>query len=280
VAISPREPPYFDSGATHGPTIHRLSSGTYALYYMGAANTWGRNGSHPNCTAALDPEMGSHSTRRIGVATSSSLFGPWERRDEPIFGPGDKSDWDYLDVSNPTPIIFRNGTTLMLYKGRGSVQAMGVAVAPRFDGPFVRSKRLAVVPGEDTWGWIAPATSDGATETLHTFTHDGNGATSAGGHAWSLDGLTWRSTSPAAYTGAVSWASGGGTSTTILARRERPQVLLRPAPGEVDGSSYGWPERICTSAENVTCRHDGGPGTSACRSYTICQPVNLRRFSF
>ena len=54
---------YWDSGAVHGPTIHKLESeanATYALYYMGTRNTWGRNGTHPNCTVKYDPEMVRH----------------------------------------------------------------------------------------------------------------------------------------------------------------------------------------------------------------------------
>ena len=73
-----------------------------------------------------------------------------------------------------------------------------------------------MVGGEDPWGWV-----DGRSGTYHTLTHDGNGADSAGGHAWSVDGVHWTKTG-VAYTGSVVWANG---SRSVLARRERPQVL-------------------------------------------------------
>ena len=62
VALAPRAPPYWDSGATHGVSVHALPSAVaddkqkYALFYMGANNTWGYNGSHPNCTVHYDKQ--------------------------------------------------------------------------------------------------------------------------------------------------------------------------------------------------------------------------------
>ena len=110
VALPPRAPPAWDSGAVHGVSVHALPRGVnaswprYALYYMGTKNNWGRNGSHPNCTATYDKEEGDRTSRRIGVATSDSLDGPWVRRDAPIFGPGDKAkgEWDYGPPTLPT----------------------------------------------------------------------------------------------------------------------------------------------------------------------------------
>ena len=64
IALAPRPPPYWDSGATHGISVHRLPPAlaskdrVYALYYMGAKNTWGYNGSHPNCTVKYDKQAG------------------------------------------------------------------------------------------------------------------------------------------------------------------------------------------------------------------------------
>lgn len=277
VALAPRAPPYWDSGATHGVSVHALPSAVaddkqkYALFYMGANNTWGYNGSHPNCTVHYDKQAGDHATRRIGVATSASLSGPWLRRDQPIFGPGNKSagEWDFTDESNPTPIIASNGSTVLLYKGRGSTQAVGVAVGDRFDGPFVRSKVIGITSGEDPWGWI-----DNRTGIYHAFTHDGNGVRSAGGHNWAYPhrdpvNARWRSTG-IAYTGQVTWANG---TTSVLARRERPQVLF--AGEAATGGSIGVPQFVFTSAQVCETRQDGGPGTQGCRSFTMVEEIDL-----
>ena len=282
VALDPRPPPAWDSGAVHGPTIHRVSGGRWALFYMGTNNSWDpKDGKHPNCTVKIDPNQGDRSSRRLGLALAPSPWGPWVRYPAPIFGPGHRSkgEWDFEDVSNATPILLQNGTTILLYKGRGgSLQAMGAARSDAFDGPFVRTSPKSPVLSrhvEDTWGWVQPL--EGGMEVLHVLSHVGNGNRAAGGHAWSVDGVKWHDTTAAApaYTGRVKWADG---SSTTLARRERPQGLLRRVAKNATGS-VGVPEYLSTSAQtegyHAGCP-DGGKGLrEACRSFTMVERVAL-----
>ena len=129
--------------------MHRLPNGTYALFYMGAEQPGLTH--HPNCTAgsgdsSANKTTGSHDGRRIGVATSDSLDGPWRRLDAPLFGP-DPSAWDNIDVSNPSPIIRHDGSVVMLYKGRGKMeQHMGLAFATSIDGPYHRNASGVTAP--------------------------------------------------------------------------------------------------------------------------------------
>jgi hypothetical protein len=291
VALKPRPPPFWDSGAVHGVSVHALpqsaaaaarNSGRllpkYALYYMGTKNDWQYpHGAHPNCSAVYDPRTGDRGTRRIGVATSYSLDGPWERRDAPVLDNGNASagDWDFGDQSNPTPVIADDGSVVMLYKGRGSVQSVGSVGGPRFDGPFVRSHTRGVTGGEDPWGWIDPKSG-----VYHSFTHDSNGATAAGGHSWchgdnisklagDCGGKPWVQATMA-YSGTVQWQNG---TTTVLARRERPQVLLQGA--SATGGSTGVPQFVFTSAQACVTKLDGGPAAKGCRSFTMVEEVDL-----
>lgn len=106
----------WDNGAVHGISVHRLPNGTYALFYMGAMQTNLKE--NPNCTtgsgdSTANKTTGSHDGRRIGIATSASLAGPWKRLDAPLFGP-DPGAWDNIDVSNPAPIIHKDGSVIML----------------------------------------------------------------------------------------------------------------------------------------------------------------------
>eukprot|EP00039_Didymoeca_costata_P002227 m.58391 g.58391 ORF g.58391 m.58391 type:complete len:368 (+) comp11179_c0_seq1:465-1568(+) len=261
VALGPRDTAW-DSGAIHGPTIHRLPNKTYALFYMGFEKNWPQAG-HPNCTSGgptwSNNTFGDHSGRRIGVALSDNLNGPWQRLSAPLFGPC-KTCWDSLDVSNPAPIFLKNGSIVMLYKGRGKVQAIGLAFAPSIDGPFTRNVSnmpAENIPGEDPWGWV-----DEDTGIIHTLTHDGNGATSAGGHAWTMDGVHWTE-AEMAYTGVIEWSD---KPTTTLFRRERPQILL----SDPSGTSIGSPRTIFTSAEDCAPKVDAG---SECKSYTVLQEM-------
>ena len=142
VALAPRSDNW-DSGAIHGIMALRLPNKTYALMYMGTIEPT-LKGSHPNCTAGsgdarANKTLGDHAGRRIGIATSESLRGPWRRLDAPLFGPDPKA-WDDVDVSNPLPVVAKDGSVVMLYKGRGTrTQHMGIAYADSIDGPYTRN---------------------------------------------------------------------------------------------------------------------------------------------
>lgn len=279
-----RRPDSWDNGAIHGISVHRLPNGTYALLYMGSMQPGLVH--QPNCTSGsgdkqANATLGDHSGRRIGIATSESLNGPWQRLSAPLFGPDPKA-WDNIDVSNPSPIIKRDGSVVMLYKGRGSrMQHMGLAFADSIDGPYRRNasgNSAPDLPGEDPWGWIDNETGifhavfhDGEPDTSSWNTHGlisaarvvGNGATSAGSHRWSEDGIVWYGDgTPPAYTGEVQWAEDPANpthsgKTTVLGRRERPQILLTGTPG----SSYGQPSVLFSSAQDCAISHsDGGTG--------------------
>ena len=53
---------------------------------------------------------------RIVVSSSPSLLGPWSTPSPPLVPQGSEDAWDYV-VTNPSPIILQNGTTLMYYRG-------------------------------------------------------------------------------------------------------------------------------------------------------------------
>lgn len=285
IALSPREHAW-DNGAVHGISVHRLPNQTYALFYMGSMQTGVKT--QPNCSAGsgdagANSTFGSHDGRRIGVATSSSLDGPWRRLNAPIFGP-DANAWDNIDVSNPSPIIHKNGSVIMLYKGRGSKeQHMGLAFADCIDGPYARNNSGTTapnLPGEDPWGWI-----DDQTGIYHAVFHTSNGRDAAGSHRWSADGIHWHGDgSTAAYTGSMHWANDTDRvhagKVTVLSRRERPQMLLEGKAG----SSYGRPRYLFTSAEDCTPQRgqaDAGVGRACVdavgtdMSYTALAEIDL-----
>ena len=290
--VLPPRASHWDDGATHGVTVHRLPNRSWALYYMGFEKNWPQP-THPNCTAGsgeawANTTFGDHAGRRIGIALSESLDGPWRRLDAPIFGPASDA-WDNFDVSNPAPIFMRSGRVVLVYKGRGSrTQAMGLAFGSSPLGPFVRNDSGAApahgfVGGEDPFCY-----QDERTAILHCFTHTGNGESGAGGHAYSEDGVHWTQ-GEMAFTGRVQWSSG---NTSVLLRRERPQILLirsaiangansslthssvigHPAANGAN-SSLGHPSVIFTSAQD--CRAPAADAGSVCRSYTMLEEVDL-----
>ena len=99
--------------ATHNPTIHwDATNKQYVLFYIGMTYSF--------CTpiAKFSNRTEYHiawNSKRIGVATSPSLDGPWRRLDAPILTPR-PGKWDAGITSNPSAHLFHNGSVLLLYK--------------------------------------------------------------------------------------------------------------------------------------------------------------------
>lgn len=134
--LAPR-PGYFDATTCHNPHIQYIN-GTYYLFYMGNSD-------------------GTVYTKRIGLAKSKSLYGPWERADEPILKEGKKGAWDDCNTTNPAFIMHPNGQAWLYYKSwnkeayqkqSGAIRAnrkYGLAISKKVDGPFKRYKGNPVV---------------------------------------------------------------------------------------------------------------------------------------
>ena len=125
-------------------------------------------------------------------------------------------------------------------------------------------------------GWASGAATAKASIpfALRTSVDDATGAFTV-----TVDGVVWfgQDSSPV-YTGYMEWAPDtsepyASARTSILARRERPQILL----DDSTGSSYGTPRMLVTSAEDcypavdagvgVKCVGHGAVGTD--KSYTV-----------
>ena len=231
VALARRGPGHWDSGTVHGPTIrYDPSRREYVLFYMST----NFSGPSPVCfgNRSYPPIMVSHS-RRIGVAWSKSLDGPWQRADAPILTPSEEAGaWDAADVSNPAPAIADDGSVLLAYRAGGDHVAVGggigIAGAPSYRGPYTRLNHSMLFAAEDAVMWREPAEAGGH---LHMLVHafqgvDGRADDNVGGHAWSRDGVLWQYTMEPAYTLRVDWTNG---TSTDLYRRERPQLLFGQA---------------------------------------------------
>lgn len=105
--LSPRGAGYWDATTCHNPSIHFVD-GKYALFFLGNSN-------------------GKMDTKRIGLATADSLYGPWTRPDEPYYF-REKGEWDDLLTTNPS-FIKHNKEYWLYYK---SLDTEGY-VHPKFE---------------------------------------------------------------------------------------------------------------------------------------------------
>ncbi|MCB4807902.1 glycoside hydrolase family protein [Tamlana sp. 62-3] len=234
VALGSRGAQFWDGRSCHNPKIVKHND-TYILYYMGSTHPF-EEVNHGN-VEEFDLKskwcIAARWGKRVGVATSKSPFGPWERRDAPILEVKPNSYYSFL-TSNPSPLIKEDGSVVLLFKGRSyqddeithSDMSIGVATAPSFDGeytvvgtkPLFSMEHLGEVEDPHLW-------SDNT--GFHLVAKDQRGLITGGKGdgllAHSKDGIHWEvDKSARAYTKIVKWNNG---KTIKQGQLERPFVF-------------------------------------------------------
>jgi alpha-L-fucosidase len=138
VVLPPRGEQYWDGKMTHNPVICK-SGDTYLLYYTGTTYHGDMPTPEKPTTDDSPLKLEAYQHERIGLATSKSVFGPWERRDNPILDVRPNS-WEQYLVSNAAPIVMPDGKIYLFYKGVEKLKkhAIGLAIAETYEGPYVR----------------------------------------------------------------------------------------------------------------------------------------------
>jgi hypothetical protein len=239
VALPARGVEFWDGRATHNPTI-RKHGDTYLLFYIGSTHPLGDAPrgvkfelSDPRCIAA-------RAGKRIGLAISKNLDGPWERFDRPILETKPGTFYSFL-TSNPAPVVHADGSVLMVFKARRykpdgthSAMMLGLARAPHYRGPYavVGPEPLfgpeKIGELEDPFAW---QNADGSYELIaKDMTGKVVGEKHAGVHAVSRDGEHWQlAAKPKAWTRTLTFDDG---KTETMGQLERPFILFengRPA---------------------------------------------------
>ena len=158
VVLGDRGEEYWDGRMTHNPNILKYGD-TYVLFYIGATY----KGERPSAEELRNGDRtltdDCYSTIRIGMATSKSIFGPWERCDKPVFDIN-PDGWDATVVTNPSPCILPDGKILLYYRSNSDGELkIGVARAENLGAPFIRLTDKPIFgdePGrtvEDTFVW-------------------------------------------------------------------------------------------------------------------------------
>jgi len=209
-------------------------NGTYYLYYMGT--TYGGPIPEPGEIISQERMIEVWNNKRIGLATSKSVYGPWKRAEVPLLEPRRPGHWDCTITSNPSVAIMPDGTTYLIYKSREyamSTLQLGVAKAPTPEGPFARLTYDPIFKFqnsdfhvEDPFLWY----SDGLFHILikDDFKNNCGGITGewgAGIYATSQDCINWDiHYDPKAYSRKVLWDDG---TTTLQCNLERPNLLFQ-----------------------------------------------------
>jgi len=161
----------WDKYAAHNPNIHRVGD-KYVLLYIGNDNP--KTPPHP-------------ANQHIGMALSSSLYGPWEKVNGDgliLSPPTDSSYWNFKatnGVNNPALLCLANGDFYLYFKSEGG--RMGLARSSTLEGPYeqlhepVTSNLMTI---EDGYAFLL-------NERICLLTTDNHGILEKGG------GLLWES---------------------------------------------------------------------------------------
>eukprot|EP00041_Stephanoeca_diplocostata_P009740 m.151947 g.151947 ORF g.151947 m.151947 type:complete len:501 (+) comp17877_c0_seq2:200-1702(+) len=241
----------WDAVTQHNPAIQRDPvSGTYLLYYMGSTNNATASTGGGEC--ATHPETKTLCMQRIGLATSTSPYGPWKRRPEPVLGPGPDGSWDDQFTTNPTPHVFANGSVLLIYKARSkenfNAMETGAAFAEHWSGPYKRIGNGPIaVPADCEDAGIYYSV---AMQMYRIVFHCGCSYQTV----WSRNGVDWNVTTPH-----MPWCNLSMSDNTfeVVSRRERPKWLVGAA---------GTPTHLFTG---VFPPHDDHQGDT----YTLVQEI-------
>ena len=233
VVLPKRGKQYWDGMCTHNPRVIK-HKGKYLLYYFG--NTYDfEQPTVENKDLPREKWTEAWMNKRIGVAISDSVYGPWKRLDKPVIEPR-PGKWDSSITSNPAPVVNeKTGDILLMYKssehGPQPPLLLGVAKASNPEGPYERLSDGPIfrfeTPGkehvdvEDPYVWWNG-------EKYEAIMKDRSGeicGEEGGGiHAWSDDGVKWQLFDKVkAYSRDILWDDG---SITHQNHFERPFLLI------------------------------------------------------
>lgn len=233
VALPERGAQYWDGRSTFNPKICRYKD-TYVLFYTGSTHPFPDFPSEDSLKLNSKYSIVGRSNKRIGVAWSKSLSGPWIRLDEPVLKSKPNTFYSFL-TSNAAPWINEDGSVVMIFKARSyneqfpyhSDMKIGVAAAPSFKGPYTVLNEKPIF-GEGDMPEVEDPTLWKDEDGYHILAKDQRGEiTGHVGHgilAHSIDGISWKlDEKPYAYTKTIKWDD--GTETT-MGQLERVSVLL------------------------------------------------------
>lgn len=137
LALAKGQPGTWEGASVFTPNI-LVAEGRYWLFYTGTSKKYAR---------PFNPDS------KIGIAVADSPDGPWQRLDSnpALSNSDDPNEFDSHLVDDAC-LIVRDGKYWFYYKGRqlgkGPGQTkMGVAIADKPEGPYVRYENNPIIPG-------------------------------------------------------------------------------------------------------------------------------------
>ena len=234
VVLPARGPQFWDGRATHNPKIVRHGQ-TWVLFYMGSTHPFADVEDPKTLTLDSPYAVIGRSNKRIGVATAPGPYGPWTRLEAPVLNTKPGTFYSFL-TSNPAPYIDKDGSVLLLFKGRGhgnkfpyqTPMFIGAARAPRIEGPYTVVSEQPIF-GVDHIGEVEDPFLWRDKDGFHLLAKDQRGGITGEKHAGfiahSPNGTKWTvDPAPLAYSKRVTWTDG---KQQVMGQLERPNLLFQ-----------------------------------------------------
>lgn len=199
VVLPPRGAEYWDGRMTHNPRILKCGK-KYVLFYTGSTHPFELPDGGISLTNQDAATIVARANKRIGIAVSDSLYGPWTRFERPVLDTKPGTFYSFL-TSNPSPLVETDGSIYLIFKSRayeGSVHGrmyLGAARAEAYDAPFrvITPEPFHFGEVEDPFVWHDDREyrmiAKDITGRIGGIPADGIGA-------YSSDGLVWKTTGP------------------------------------------------------------------------------------
>lgn len=260
VVLPARGAQYWDGRSTHNPSITKYGN-KYVLFYMGSTHPFDDPSSAEQLTLNSPYATVGRSNKRIGIATADAITGPWTRYDAPILDTKPNTFYSFL-TSNPAPLIRKDGSVLIVFKGRSygktypfqSEQRIGIAYAKSIYDKFtVLNNDLPLFNHEEYSEFEDPFLWEDK-QGLHLLMKDMSSKMTGEHHAGVLfhssDGIKWKmDTTKKAYSRTLTFEDG---QKITMGQLERPFVLFEKGkpicmffatmdgPGGFDKGTKSW----------------------------------------
>ncbi|MEI8086354.1 MAG: glycoside hydrolase family protein [Paludibacter sp.] len=215
-ALTARGAQYWDGRSTYNPQIFK-HNGKYYMFY-GASTHPFEEAKRNELTLDSKWCIVARSNKRIGLAVSNSLNGPWQRMDKPILDVETNTFYSFL-TSNPTLVINKDGSVLMIFKARAyegtkhGQMSLGVAYANNITGPYAVLNNKQPVFDAKKMGELEDPFLWKDKRGYHVVFKDHKakytGELGGGVLAHSVNGLDWKmDKDPKAYSKTIQWSDG------------------------------------------------------------------------
>ena len=232
----------------HSTTIIKANESTLAIFTIGK-DMHGENvhdctdeGKQTLSNSDLDDEpIGPHDYMSVSLS-SEGPEGPWDEHVIFKTDPADIGIWN-CNKSNPSPILFENGTVLLMYRGTPCMkdesckndtlnlcEHQGIAVAESIEGPYEdRQGMISELSGNEDAVFFR--THRGYAAIFHGKNGCGNwrepGHKSCGRLAYSEDTWSWTLNDEPCYDASITWKEDNGEITEDeLLSRQRPKIFF------------------------------------------------------